>query len=102
MGAHRTPSQARAELRDIEAFCKNEGQWGPAGLAHVAGIKLAEGASREDLLCILGSAIATLRIFRPTTSFDFVSGLGFAHGAYCLIARIAFGVLRARAAEASK
>lgn len=95
-GAARPPSQARVELFAIQTFCAGINQWGPAGMALAARMKLEEGAADGELRVLIRSCILTTRMFRPTTRFNFDSELGFAHGAYCVIAWLLFGVIRHR------
>lgn len=94
--ARRPAQRVRFELHAVEVFCADIGQFGPAGMAHAAGLKLAAGASDEELRCLIRSCVATSRMFRPSSRFDFVSSLGHAHGAYCVIAWLLFGVVRSR------
>lgn len=98
-GSARTSWQARVDLLAIQNFCSAINQWGPAGMALAARLKLEAGASDEELLVIIRSSVLTSRMFRPTSRFDFVSHMGFAHGAYCIIAWLIFGVLRHRRAR---
>lgn len=98
-GSARPSWQARLDLLEVQHFCSNINQWGPAGMALAARLKLEAGASNEELLVLIRSSILTSRMFRPTTRFNFESELGSAHGAYCLIAWVLFGVLRHRHAR---
>jgi len=98
-GAARTVYQARADLFDIEAYCAEHGHFGAGGMAHVAAEKLSRSADDEELWILIRSCILTSRMFRPTSRFDFTSYMGAAHGAYCLIAWILWGVLRHRRAR---
>ncbi len=94
-GAMYTRAEAAAILGGVELFFRDAYLYGPAGAAHAAGEAVRGGATRDEILTLMRTSIATYRCCRRESVFTFDTSLGNQRAAFAVIARVLFGVARA-------